>query len=251
MHTRRSRLNWLALLILGLSDSEFKQTRRKLQMRNNVRLSSLCGIGFALLMLCSSAQASTFTFNKDPFAGTPVLTTPGRQIVGGEDFISFSPTGDVFTLDPNVFKVGNTVNFVDAAANGIPTGGVNVVVLDQFDNDNNPLTPFGAGQAADLIADRITTPGAGFFIYFNQALNLPRLVYSTDLSDNNADLKVLARMINLSGDEGRNAMPEFSARNFEFTTATPEPSSLLLIFAMGALGACAHILRRRSKPTCE
>jgi hypothetical protein len=220
-------------------------------MRNNVRISSLCGIGFALLMLCSSAQASTFTFNKDPFAGTPVLTTPGRQIVGGEDFLSFSPATDVFALDPNVFGVGKTVNFINAPADGIPSSGVNVVVLDQFDNDNNPRTPFGAGNAADLIADSIKTPGAGFFIYFNQGLNLPRLVFSTDLSDNTADLKVLGRMINLTGDEGRNAMPQFSTRNFEFTAATPEPSSLLLILAVSAVGACAHILRRRSQPTCE
>ena len=34
--------------------------------------------------------------------------------------------------------------------------------------------------------------GPGFFIYFNSGLDLPRLVYSTDLSDNTADLKVLA-----------------------------------------------------------
>jgi hypothetical protein len=68
-----------------------------------------------------------------------------------------------------------------------------------FDDDNNAGTPFGAGQAANLTADRITTPGAGFFIYFNQALDLPRLVFSTDLSDSTADLKVLARMLNLNG----------------------------------------------------
>jgi hypothetical protein len=76
-------------------------------------------------------------------------------------------------------------------------------------------------------------------------------VFSTDLSDNTADLKVLGRMIILTGDEGRNAMPQFSTRNFEFTAATPEPSSLLLILAVSAVGACAHILRRRSQPTCE
>ena len=44
----------------------------------------------------STASASTFTFDTDPFAGTPVLTTPGRQIVGGENFIVFNPATDVF-----------------------------------------------------------------------------------------------------------------------------------------------------------
>jgi hypothetical protein len=80
------------------------------------------------------------------------------------------------------------------------------VVLQTYDDDNNPLTPFGARNAADLIANRITTPGPGFFIYFNQDLNLPRLVYSSGLSDNNADLKILARMLNLFGPNGQNAI---------------------------------------------
>src|SRR5205085_1567087 len=138
--------------------------------------------------------ASTFRFDTDPFAGTNVLNTPGRQVIGGEDFLSFSISRDVFSMNTAAFGVSGPVNFVNALAPNIPAGGVNVVVLDSFDNDNNPLTPFGAGQAADLIANQITTPGAGFFVYFNQSLDLPRLVFSTDLNDNNADLKILARM---------------------------------------------------------
>jgi hypothetical protein len=130
-------------------------------------------------------------------------------------------------------------------ASAIPATGVNVVVLESFDNDANPATPFGAGQAADLIASQITSPGPGFFIYFNQALNLPRLVYSTDLSDNNADLKVLARMLNLTGAEGQNALPTFTAANFAFTaSAAPEPSSFYLA-ASGVLSAVGYGLRRK------
>jgi hypothetical protein len=116
-------------------------------------------------------------------------------------------------------------------------------VLETLDNDNNPLTPFGAGQAADLIASRITAPGPGFFIYINQSLNLPRLVYSTDLSSNTADLRILARMLNLSGAEGQNALSNFTAANFEITTAAsvaPEPASLLLL--LSALGVRCCIL---------
>jgi hypothetical protein len=56
-------------------------------------------------------------------------------------------------------------------------------------------------------------------------------VYSTDLSDENADLKVLARLLNLNGQAGRDALAGFSEGNFEATTATPvpEPTSFLLV----------------------
>jgi hypothetical protein len=112
----------------------------------------------------------------------------------------------------------------------LPTGGVNVVVLQSLDNDANPATPFAAGNAANLIAAQITSPGPGFFIYFNQGLDLPRLVFSTDLDDNTADLKILFRMTNFAGQPG--ALPTFTASNFAFV---PEPSTLLLITAAGAL----------------
>jgi hypothetical protein len=193
--------------------------------------------------MCSTAHATTFTFNTDPFAGTNVLNTPGRQIVGGENFINFSIASDVFSLDPTVFGTDGTVNFVNALAANIPTSGVNVVVLESFDDDNNTLTPFGAGQAANLIANQITTPGAGFFVYFNQALDLPRLVFSTDLSDNNADLKILARMLNLNGANGRNALSTFSASNFTMASSVPEPSSISMM-ALGLIGAGCYFLRR-------
>lgn len=195
----------------------------------------------------STAHATTFTFDTDPFAGTNVLNTPGRQIVGGENFINFSIASDVFSLDSAVFGTDGTVNFVNALAAAIPTGGVNVVVLENFDDDNNTLTPFGAGQAANLIADRITTPGAGFFIYFNQALDLPRLVYSTDLSDNNADLKILARMLNLNGASGRNELSTFSAANFSMTSAVPEPSSLTMMTVGLIFVACSFLRRNQSR----
>src|SRR5215475_1278361 len=115
-----------------------------------------------LLALCASAQATTFHLDQDPFAGTPALTAPGRQIVGGELFISFQIPTDVFSLESPAFGTGNTVNFVNGLASTLPTTGVNVVVLDDFDDDNNPLTPFGAGNAANLIASRLTTHAPGF-----------------------------------------------------------------------------------------
>ena len=215
-----------------------------------MRQLTLYCIGAALLALCPAAHATTFTFKTDPFAGTNVLNTPGRQIVGGEDFLPFTIATDVFSLDATAFGVSGPVRFVDSTAANLPSGGVNVVVLRDFDNDANPLTPFGAGNAADLIAGRITEHGAGFFVYFNQSLNLPRLVFSTDLSSSDSDLKVLARMLNLTGAEGQNAIPTFTAANFaitETTTAAPEPSGFLMMTGAGLIGAC-YILRRMRGP---
>ena len=189
-----------------------------------------------LLTVCSTAHATTFTFNTDPFAGSTALTTPGRQIVGGEDFISFVIGSDVFSLGSTSFGV-SSINFVNTVASGIPASGVNTIVLQTFDNDGNTATPFAAGNAADLIAAQITTSGPGFFIYFNQGLDLPRLVFSTDLNDPTADLKILFRITNLTGQAGRDAMPTFSAANFQITNTVPEPSSLVTM-AVGLMGLC-------------
>jgi hypothetical protein len=42
----------------------------------------------ALSAVAANAGAATFTFATDPFAGSTALTTPGRQVVGGEPFTS-------------------------------------------------------------------------------------------------------------------------------------------------------------------
>jgi hypothetical protein len=186
-----------------------------------------------VLSLGATANATTITFNSDPFAGSTALTTPGRQIVGGEPFITFDISTDVFAFDRSFFAIGDQILFANDLVENLPTGGLNVIVL-----QTQPI-PFNAGLAADAIAAQITSPGAGFFIYFNSGLDLPRLVYSTDLSDNTADLKVLARMTNLSGQPGRDALPTFSESNFQIV---PEPSSLLL------MGAGAILVRLRRRP---
>ena len=125
--------------------------------------------------VCSTAHATTFTFNTNPFAGSTALTTPGRQVVVGEGVTS------PFSIRPRIFfRWGRLplrrqfpINFVNTVASGIPASGVNTIVLQTFDNDGNTMTPFAAGNAADLIAAQITTPGPGFFIYFNQGLDCP------------------------------------------------------------------------------
>jgi hypothetical protein len=208
-----------------------------------MRQSVFYGVGVALLALSSTAHAATIRFDTDPFAGTTALTTPGRQIIANELFTTFNIATDVFSLESTIFGTGPDVHFVNATAPNVPATGVNVVVLQTFDDDNNPLTNFAAGNAANLIAAQITTPGPGFFIYFNQGLDVARLVFSTDLNDNQADLKVLARMTNLSGQIGRDAIPTFTAENFQFTTV-PEPASLSLMAVAGLVGAGRRYLRR-------
>jgi hypothetical protein len=200
-----------------------------------------------VLMFSGLSAATTFAFNTDPFAGTNVRNVPGRQLVGGEDFVSFNTTTDVFAFDGDAFNIG-TLRVANGLASAIPSAGINVVVLENADDDSNPFTPFGAFNAADLIAERITQSGPGLFIYFNQDLNLPRLVYSTDLSNKNADLRVLARMLNLTGPavEGVNALATFSAANFvvlQPISGVPEPSARvtatggMVLLALGALAS--------------
>jgi hypothetical protein len=186
------------------------------------------------LSLSTPAGAATIVFNSDPFAGSNA-GDPGRQIIGGELSTVFNVATDVFVFDPDFFPVG-PLSFVNTNAAGLPAGGVNVVVLQEFG------PPMAAGIAADLIAAQITAPGPGFFVYFNTGLNLPRLVYSTDLSTNTADLKVLARLTNLVGLQS--SLATFGAANFQIQQV-PEPASLVLL-AAGVACCSRRLARRRS-----
>lgn len=197
----------------------------------------------AFLTVATPAATAVITFNTDPFAGSTALTTPGRQVVGGEPSIVFDIANDVFSFDAAAFGISNTVSFVTALAPNIPATGVNIVVLQTIDNDANTGTPFGAGNAADLIAAQITSAGPGFFIYFNSMLNLPRLVFSTDLSENTSDLKILARLTNLAGQSS--ALATFESDNFQIVPA-PEPSSLTLAALTGSMWAVRSWRRRRN-----
>jgi hypothetical protein len=203
---------------------------------------SLAG-AVAALLLGGTAQATVFTFDTDPFAGSTALETPGRQVVGNELFIPvFDIANDVLAFNTKAFDIPDDLVVFNGLAADIPAG-AHVIVLGDFDADGDPLNgiALNAGSAATLIANSVSTPGAGFFVYFNSGLDLPRLVYSTDLDSAEADLKILARFSNLSGQPGRDAMATFTAGNF---AAVPEPASwAMLIAGFGLVGAAA---RRRS-----
>jgi hypothetical protein len=189
--------------------------------------------------LASPVLAVNHVLASDPFAGSTALSTPGRQIFGGGErtLASFGQSSDVFVLDASFFAVSTTLNFVNAPASGLSSSGLNVVVLNQADNDNNPQTAFLAGTAANLIAAAIDTPGAGFFVYSNSSLGVNRLVYSTDLRDPTADLAILARIASPIAPDAFPAMSGFGASNF---IIVPAPAALTAFGACGVIG-----LRRR------
>ena len=160
-----------------------------------------------------------FAYAGDPFEGQDV-SAPGQQIIGGEDFIGdFATLNDTYRFNAADFDVDSDVNFtaVDANAEGASIApGTNVVALLNGDDDNNPDTRFAAGNAANQIAELTSEDGAGFFAYFNSDLQQNRVVYSTNLNDANADLKIISRQTNVTGSSAVNILGNFSADNFEF-----------------------------------
>ena len=197
-----------------------------------------CWLTIWAALVAVPAYASTILFSAVPFAGSTALTTPGRQVVGGEPFLVFNPSVDVLAFDATAFpELGGTIGFANATAASLPTSGINAIVLQEFG------PPMAAPIAANLIAARITSPGAGVFIYFNTGLGLARLVYSTNLDDETADLQILARFTNLTDQA---ALATISASNFEVaTTPVPEPGSLALLATAGLLVVGRRFVRGR------
>ena len=169
--------------------------------------------------ITGNSESDLFTYAENPFAGEDV-SSPERQIIQNEDFITdFNFAEDKYRFSTNNFDVSGNVKFtaVDANTEGASIApGTNVVSLLNSDNDNNPDTPFLAGTAANQIAELTSEDGAGFFVYSNSNLGLNRVVYSTNLNDADADLKVISRQTDLTGVDAIDALGDFSASNFRF-----------------------------------
>jgi hypothetical protein len=157
----------------------------------------------------------------------------------GEPSLVFDPAVDVLAFDATAFSaLGGVINFANGPSASLPTSGINAIVLGDFG------PPMAAALAADLIAARITGPGAGLFIYFNTGLGQARLVYSADLNDQTADLQVLARFTNLTNPA---AFATIAAGNLQIvSTPVPEPGTLILVATAGLLVSRRFVRGRRT-----
>lgn len=200
-----------------------------------MKLSALVCIA-AIASAATASLATVTTFASDPFASSTALTTPGRQVVATNELFlpTFDTYSDVFAVDAAFFNFGPTISFGNDLAAQLPVSGLNIIVLQDTDNDNNPATAFNAGAAANLIAARVTSPGAGLFVYWNSALNVNRLVYSTNLDDNTADLSVLARINSPTGAGAIEQLPQFSEANFQIV---PAPGAAAMLAGIGMIAA--------------
>lgn len=190
----------------------------------------------------TTTRAATLTFDTDPFAGTTALQTPGRQVIGNELFVpTFDLAVDDIFIDGQVFNLDHQpISPFNGVAADIPASGANFVVFRTLDFDDDPTNgiSLNAAQAANRIAAQITQQGAGFFVYHNSALNLNRLVYSTDLSSSTADLKVLARFQDQSGQAGVDALADWGP---QLTASVPEPAAwTMMILGFGLMGAAVR-----------
>jgi hypothetical protein len=187
-----------------------------------------------LLLLTTGVNGATLVFSTNPLAGVP---DTGGQIVngaGGGPVFSFNPLTDVIAFDPAAFGV-NAVAFANGNTTdpGFPMSGLTVAVVQNA---------AAARAVATVLGNQLTSTGPGFFMYFNAGLNVPRLVFSRDLGDPNADLAILARFDNLTGQAG--VLPSIQASNFT-ATAIPEPSSMLITSGALAAGCLLALFRRR------
>ena len=136
--------------------------------------------------------------------------------VGIDTIEDFDTSIDNFRLNATAFDVFGPLKFQNTLAENLVDDGSNVIVLQNSDDDGDPATPFNARSAATLIANEVGTEGPGFFVYFNSGLNLNRLVYSSDLSDANAELQILAALDNKTGGKAIDELTKFRSSNFRF-----------------------------------
>ncbi len=149
--------------------------------------------------------------------GADTVAFDGTSFGSGPDQIAdFSIAEDRFLLNAADFGVDGDLAFANALAEDLAGSDANVIVLQDADDDNNPDTVFNARSAARLIGEQVEEDGAGFFVYFNSALNLNRLVHTANLADGEAGLTILNALTDLTGEDAIAALPTFTEANFAF-----------------------------------
>lgn len=154
-----------------------------------------------------------------------ITTGPGQDAViygstqlgsAPDQLLDWLTATDRFRLQADDLNVVGDLAFINALAADLPMQGVNVIVLQDSDDDGDPNTVFNARSAARLIGAQIQTPTPGFFLYFNSALGVNRLVYTPDLSDGEAGFSVLGAITTISGQAAIQELPLFTEANFMF-----------------------------------
>jgi hypothetical protein len=195
-----------------------------------MRLRSVAVLAAMAASLPALAEAAVF----DIEAGAPTLA-----------IAAFDVADDRYRIFNDTFGVAGPLDFQNAfAADGNLSDAANVIVLQNSDNDANAATVFNARSAAGVIAANTGADRSGFFVYFNSALNINRLVFSANLNDALAALVILAANNSPTGAAAIAQLPDFTAENFQFSEV-PIPGAVAL-FATGLLGAAAA---RRRKQT--
>jgi len=201
----------------------------------NPALPILASTVLALLLAAQPAQAVDVVFDRNPFAGSAADPGDGvRTVFAGNqiNLASFNVATDRFVFDRSFFDIGDSLNFANSLAVDLPGSGINVIVIK--DNTTTTGAAFNAGTAANLIAQAVTSDGAGFFFYNNSSLQINRLVYSTNLNSPTADLSILARIDSPAGLAAVAALPDFTSANFALAPI-PEPETYALLLAGLAL----------------
>ncbi|VEP11362.1 conserved hypothetical protein [Hyella patelloides LEGE 07179] len=170
--------------------------------------------------LVGGQGSDSFVFDDDPFKGDQnvIADDDVRQVVNQPyELDDFTIADDLFVIDAQDFNIEGSVELVNGTideltglAQGVTDANV-VVVQDGFAN---------AGAAASAIAETGVAQDAGAFVYFNENLQINRLVYSEDLGVGTADISILGNINTLNGDDALNALPEFSEDNFAFQNET-------------------------------
>lgn len=187
----------------------------------------------AVASFSSAAHAVTFRFDENP--------------AGIINVAEFDVNEDVFSLNPDAFPgVSEELNFFNGLAADL-TDGFNVIVLQNADDDNNPATAFNARSAARLIGAQINEDIAGFFVYFNSALNINRLVFSANLNNGEGAIDVLAAILAPTGSDAVAALPTFTEDNFDISSEIPWQTDAAAGGSVLLLGALAYRRVRKNQ----